>query len=174
MLKKINIFLNNATYKSKLKVLIYESELRKYISSGDLHFFNTPVTLTFKERERHMANLQKMLSEDNHVEIRLIDGQFIEDIPTDNPSFYLSKNLKFIKVHPVSGKNDYSILRERRIKKLSDSLFEQLWNYAGDLILIDKDDILDSLLTNTFFSFFYLCHFIYLLSGYFLLSISFF
>lgn len=84
-----------------------------------------------------------MLSEDNHVEIRLIDGQFIEDIPTDNPSFYLSKNLKFIKVHPVSGKNDYSILRERRIKKLSDSLFEQLWNYAGDLILIDKDDILD-------------------------------
>ena len=142
-LKKINIFLNNATYKSKLKVLIYESELRKYISSGDLHFFNTPVTLTFKERERHMANLQKMLSEDNHVEIRLIDGQFIEDIPTDNPSFYLSKNLKFIKVHPVSGKNDYSILRERRIKKLSDSLFEQLWNYAGDLILIDKDDILD-------------------------------
>mgnify|MGYP004612079601 FL=1 len=90
-----------------------------------------------------MANLQKMLSEDNHVEIRLIDGQFIEDIPTDNPSFYLSKNLKFIKVHPVSGKNDYSILRERRIKKLSDSLFEQLWNYAGDLILIDKDDILD-------------------------------
>ena len=107
----INIFLNNATYKSKLKVLIYESELRKYISSGDLHFFNTPVTLTFKERERHMANLQKMLSEDNHVEIRLIDGQFIEDIPTDNPSFYLSKNLKFIKVHPVSGKNDYSILR---------------------------------------------------------------
>ena len=90
-----------------------------------------------------MANLQKMLSEDNHVEIRLIDGQFIEDIPTDNPSFYLSKNLKFIKVHPVSGKKDYSILRERRIKKLSDSLFEQLWNYAGDLILIDKDDILD-------------------------------
>lgn len=90
-----------------------------------------------------MANLQKMLAEDNHVEIRLIDGQFIEDIPTDNPSFYLSKNLKFIKVHPVSGKNDYSILRERRIKKLSDSLFEQLWNYAGDLILIDKDDILD-------------------------------
>lgn len=62
-LKKINIFLNNATYKSKLKVLIYESELRKYISSGDLHFFNTPVTLTFKERERHMANLQKMLTE---------------------------------------------------------------------------------------------------------------
>ena len=106
-------------------------------------FLNNPVTLTFKERERHMANLQKMLSEDNHVEIRLIDGQFIEDIPTDNPSFYLSKNLKFIKVHPVSGKNDYSILRERRIKKLSDSLFEQLWNYAGDLILIDKDDILD-------------------------------
>ena len=47
-LKKINLFLHNVTYKSKLKVLIHESELRKYMSSGKLHFFNTPVTLTFK------------------------------------------------------------------------------------------------------------------------------
>ena len=29
-IKKINIFLHNATYKSRLRVLIYEYELRKY------------------------------------------------------------------------------------------------------------------------------------------------
>ena len=62
---------------------------------------------------------------------------------TDNPSFYLSKNLKFIKVHPVSGKNDYSILRDTNFKKMSDNLFDKLWNYGEELILSDKDDILD-------------------------------
>ena len=37
-LKKINLFLHNVTYKSKLKVLIHESELRKYMSSGNYTF----------------------------------------------------------------------------------------------------------------------------------------
>ena len=37
-LKKINVFLHNMTYKSKLKVLLYESELRKYMSSGQIPF----------------------------------------------------------------------------------------------------------------------------------------
>ncbi|MEG1411619.1 MAG: hypothetical protein RSD36_17420 [Terrisporobacter sp.] len=143
-LKKINVFLHNATYKGKLKVLIYESELRKYMSSGCLHFFNTPVNLTFRERERHIEFIEKMLTENNDVEIRLVDGNFVEDFRhTDNPSFYLSKNLKFIKVHPVSGKNEYSILRDNEMKKMSDSLFDNLWNYEGELILIDKDDILE-------------------------------
>lgn len=143
-LKKINVFLHNATYKGKLKVLIYESELRKYMSSGCLHFFNTPVTLTFKERERHIEYIEKFLEENNQVEIRLVDGNFVEDFRhADNPSFYLSKNLKFIKVHPVSGKNDYSILRDNEIKKMADNLFDKLWNYGGDLILIDREDILE-------------------------------
>ena len=143
-LKKINVFLHNATYKCKLKVLIYESELRKYMSSGCLHFFNTPVNLTFKERERHIEHIEEFLKENNQVEIRLVDGNFVEDFRhADNPSFYLSKNLKFIKVHPVSGKNDYSILRDNEIKKMADDLFDKLWNYSGDLILIDREDILE-------------------------------
>ena len=78
-LQKINLFLHNVTYKSKLRVLIYESELRKYMSSGKLHFFNTPVTLTFKERERHIEYIEKILTESNDVEIRLVDGDFVDD-----------------------------------------------------------------------------------------------
>ena len=114
------------------------------MSSGCLHFFNTPVHLTFKERERHIAFIEKILSEDNDIEIRLIEGNFVEDFRhADNPSLYLSKNLKFIKVHPVSGMNEYSILRDNEIKKMANNLFHDLWNYGGDLLLIERDDILD-------------------------------
>ena len=48
-LNKINLFLQNITYKSKLKVLIYEAELQRYISTGCLRFFNIPITLTFDQ-----------------------------------------------------------------------------------------------------------------------------
>lgn len=143
-LKKINVFLENVTYKSNLKVLIYESELRKYMSSGKLHFFNTPVTLTFKERERHIAYIEKMLTESNDVEIRLVDGDFVDDFKNkENPSLYLSKNLKFTKVHPESGKNDYFIITDTEFKNMCTDLFDTLWNDRSDIVLSNKDEMLD-------------------------------
>lgn len=143
-LKKINVFLHNATYKSKLKVLIYELELRKYLSSGCIHFFNNPVTLTFKERERHIEYIEKILMESDDVEIRLVDGNFIEDFKNnDNPSLYLSKNLKFTKMHPVSGKNYYSIISDPDFRGMCDSLFEKLWNDKKDIVLDNKQEILE-------------------------------
>ena len=143
-LKKINLFLHNVTYKSNLKVLVYESELRKYMSSGKLHFFNTPVTLTFKERERHIEYIEKILNESNGVEIRLIDGDFIDDFKNkENTSLYLSKNLKFTKVHPESGKNDYFIISDNEFKGMCTDLFDRLWNSSFDIIISNKEEILD-------------------------------
>lgn len=143
-LKKINLFLQNVTYKSKLKVLIHESELRKYMSSGKLHFFNTPVTLTFKERERHIEYIEKILTESNDVEIRLVDGDFVDDFKNkENPSLYLSKNLKFTKVHPESGKNDYFIISDTEFKGMCTDLFDKLWNTRTDIIISNKEEMLD-------------------------------
>ena len=141
-LKKINIFLQNATYKSKLKVLIYEAELRKYLSSGCLHFFNTPVNLSFKERERHIEYLEKILMESNEVEIRMIDGNFIDDFRNnDNPSLYLSKSLKISKMHPISGKNYYSILSDIKFKEMCDELFDEIWNNKTDVVIDNREEI---------------------------------
>ena len=143
-LKKINLFLHNVTYKSKLKVLIHESELRKYMSSGKLHFFNTPVTLTFKERERHIEYMEKILNESNDVEIRLVDGDLVDDFKNkENPSLYLSRNLKFTKVYPESGKNYYFIISDNEFKGMCTDLFDKLWNARTDSIISNKDEILD-------------------------------
>ena len=143
-LQKINLFLHNVTYKSKLRVLIYESELRKYMSSGKLHFFNTPVTLTFKERERHIEYIEKILNESNDVEIRLVDGDFVDDFKNkENPSLYLSRNLKFTKVHPDSGKNDYFIISDTEFKNMCTDLFDKLWNTRTDIVISNKEEMLD-------------------------------
>ena len=143
-LKKINLFLQNVTYKSKLKILLYESELRKYMSSGKLHFFNIPVTLTFKERERHIAYIEKILHESNDIEIRLIDGDFVDDFKNkENPSLYLSKSLKFTKVHPMSGKNDYFIISDNEFKGMCTDFFDSIWNTRADVIISDKDEMIE-------------------------------
>lgn len=143
-LQKINLFLHNVTYKSKLRVLIYEAELRKYMSSGKLHFFNTPVTLTFKERERHIEYIEKILTESNDVEIRLVDGDFVDDFKNkENPSLYLSRNLKFTKVHPDSGKNDYFIISDTEFKNMCTDLFDKLWNTRTDIVISNKEEMLD-------------------------------
>lgn len=143
-LQKINLFLHNVTYKSKLRVLIYESELRKYMSSGKLHFFNTPVTLTFKERERHIEYIEKILTESNDVEIRLVDGDFVDDFKNkENPSLYLSRNLKFTKVHPDSGKNDYFIISDTEFKNMCTDLFDKLWNTRTDIVISNKEEMID-------------------------------
>ena len=143
-LQKINLFLHNVTYKSKLRVLIYEAELRKYMSSGKLHFFNTPVTLTFKERERHIEYIEKILTESNDVEIRLVDGDFVDDFKNkENPSLYLSRNLKFTKVHPDSGKNDYFIISDTEFKNMCTDLFDNLWNTRTDIVISNKEEMLD-------------------------------
>ncbi|MCH1958449.1 hypothetical protein [Romboutsia hominis] len=114
------------------------------MSSGCLHFFNIPVTLTFKERERHIEYIEKILMESNDVEIRLVDGDFVDDFrEKENPSLYLSKNLKFTKVHPNSGQNDYFIISDNDFKNMCNNLFDTLWNDRKDIVLDKKEEILD-------------------------------
>lgn len=143
-LRQINIFLQNVTYISKIKVLIYEAELRKYISSGELKFFNIPIKLNLEQRERHIRYIEKIVKESENVEMKLIDGHFIEDFKNnEDPSLYLSRGLKLIKTQPTSSSNDYVIIKDNEFKNLCDELFEVLWDHRKDIVIDDKEDILE-------------------------------
>lgn len=143
-LKKINIFLHNLTYKSELKVLIYQSEINKYISSGELSFFNIPVTLNFKQREKHIRHLEKILKESNDIEIRIIDGKIVEDFKNEeNASMFLSKDMKMIKMNIQKEKHQYAIAIDDDFKNMCDDLFDAMWEMEEDLICKDKLYILD-------------------------------
>lgn len=145
-LKQINIFLQNVTYKSKLRVLIYESELRKYISSGELTFFGIPTIFSFKQRERHIKYLEKILKESNDVEVRLIEGKLINELNiTENTSIFLSKNLKFIKTNPqkIDKKFEYAIIIDDEFKNICNDLFEKIWEERKDIVSDDRSYIID-------------------------------
>ena len=141
-LRKINMFLQNVTYTSKLKVLIYESGLESYISSGKLNFFNIPVELTLEQRERHINHIEKIITESKNVEVKLINGNFIEDFKDNkNASLYLSKTLTLLKVNPEKEINDYSIVRDSEFKHICDKFFDSIWE--NDIVVNDKEDVLE-------------------------------
>ncbi|MPM28313.1 hypothetical protein SDC9_74834 [bioreactor metagenome] len=143
-LRKINIFLQNITYKSDLKVLIYESEISKYISSGELSFFNIPIKLTVKQRERHLKFLEKIMKESKGIDVRMIEGKIVDEINNEeNPSIFLSKNLKIIKMNMDDKMNGYAIATDDNLKNICDDLFNIIWEEKSNLVSRDKDYILD-------------------------------
>ena len=143
-LQKINLFLQNVIYTSNLKVLIYESELKRYISTGEIRFFNTPVTLNFKQREKHIKYIEDMLNKSEKINIRLVEDNFIEEFSYNvDSSLYLSKNIKMTSVHPSEDINDYLIIRDNEFESICDNLFELLWNNREDVVIKDKEEVID-------------------------------
>ena len=133
-LNKINLFLQNITYKSKLKVLIYEAELQRYISTGCLRFFNIPITLTFDQVKSHINHMEKIIKESDLVQIKLVDGDFVESFKDNkNPSLYLSKNMKFFKIDNENNINDYAVIRDNKFKSICDEFYTTIWEKDNKL-----------------------------------------
>ena len=152
-LKKINMLLQNVVYKSKLKVLIYELDIRRYISGGELNFFNTPVKLTFEQRERHINYIRKIIEEYDNVDIKLIDGDFVEEFKdTKDTSIYLSKTLKMMTINPRENQNDYAIIKDSEFKHICDEFFGILWNKDSDIVVKNKAEILERMVKTLIFA----------------------
>lgn len=145
-LSKINIVLQNITYKSKIKVLMYSSEIKKYMSSGKINFFNTPIELTLDQRKQHINYLKDIIMDSDNIEIKLVDGDFVEYFEKyKNPSLYLSKNIKLIQTDHDNGISDYAIIKDQDFKHTCDKFYKTIWEEERDIIVRDKDEILDIL-----------------------------
>lgn len=145
-LENINVFLHSVTYRSNVKILVYESELKKYISSGKLRFFNKEIILTFEEREKHLKYIEKLIQESDNVEIKLVDGNFVDDFKdTEDPSLYLSKNMKILPTEPKCGVDDYGIIMDKEFKGICDEFFDNIWKESNDVVISDKYEILERL-----------------------------
>lgn len=142
-LRQINIFLQSIIYKSNIKVLIYETELMKYISNGEAIFFNRPIKLTLAQVEKHIKNMEKIIKNNESIEIKLIENNILDDFNSDlKPSIYLSKNLKIIKMNPDKF-NNYAIVKDFEFNKICDELFDKSWNGNSGKFVDEKDEILD-------------------------------
>jgi len=140
-IEKVNIVLQNITYKSKIKVLIYVSEIKRYISSGEINFLNNPVKLSFEQRKEHINYLKDIIKNNDNIEVKLVAGDFVEYFKNyPNPCLYLSKSIKLIQTN-----HDYAIVRDKEFKDICDKFYKKIWEEPNDIIISDKDEILDIL-----------------------------
>ena len=143
-LRQINTFLQNIIYKSNIKVLIYEPELMRYISTGEVTFFNIPIKLTLDQMERHIKNIEQIIRNHDEVEIKFIENNILDDFNPDlKPSIYLSKNLKLIKMSPGDEFSDYAVVKDFEFNKVCDGLFDKSWNTKTEKFISEKGEILD-------------------------------
>lgn len=140
-LSQINAILQNIIYKSNLKVLIYESELMRYISKREITFFNIPIKLTLEQMKSHINNVEGIINNKN-IEVKLIKEEFVE-VTELKPSIYLSKNLKIIKNNPEDNINDYAIIKDIEFSKVCDELFKQLWEQEEEILSSRHDEIIE-------------------------------
>ena len=130
-LKNIDAILQNAIYKSNIQILMYENAIRQYISNGRLSFFNTTITLSLEQRQRHIEYMEKILKENEDIDIKLINGNLVDDFKNkENPTAYLSRNINIIKGNfdeYSEYENKYLIIRDNRLDNIFKRFFKEVW-----------------------------------------------
>ena len=96
------------------------------------------------QREKHIKYIEKIVKESESVEIKLVEGKFVEQYKdVKDPSLYLSKTMKIAKCHSHNGVNDYVLIKDNDLKGLCDELFNVLWEKRKDIVISDREDILE-------------------------------
>ena len=142
-LDKINAILQNATYNSDIQVLMYESGLRKYISTGKLSFFNKQVVLDFDQRQRHIEYMEKMFKEQDNIDIRFINGDLVEAMKNNsNPTLYLSKVNNYLKIQDNDGDSKYLFVKDKRLDNILNDFFKTVWKSEDYKINTNREEII--------------------------------
>lgn len=140
-IKRIDTILQNATYNTKIDLLIYESALRKYVANGEATFFNIPVKLTTEQRRRHINHLYNLVKENENIDVRFIEHELVDEFKTEErPSLFTSKNMTFIKENANEASNDYLIIKEKNLDSIMKSFFDKVWNERNDVVQDKKKE----------------------------------
>lgn len=141
MYQKNFMIMQNATLVSHLQVLIYESTFSKYILDGQMDFFGKHITLDIPQRERHITYMKDIFFKNPYMEVRLIDGSFVEDFKKfDNPSLYLSDNLSYLRIESASARPIY-LVKQKELMEMFASFFEHIWTQRYDIVITDTQII---------------------------------
>jgi|GEM_PF-4012519 len=123
------------------RIMIYESALMSMASTGELDFFNYHIELDVNER-RQVLEFVKQIAETK--EIKLVEGGFSSDFQyITNPCLFKSDTDCYVRLENDMYRNNILVLNDRAVKKLFDSFYENIWNGRKDVVISDKDKVID-------------------------------
>lgn len=140
-LKKIDTILQNATYNANLDIVMFESVFRKYVSNGNITFFNKPITLNLEQRQKHINHMKKLIYENENINLRIIENSLLDDLKVEEkPSLYLSKNISFLKERSNRNSENYMIVNDKKLDKILKKFFEKVWIERKNINSDDKEE----------------------------------
>ena len=129
-LRNIDTILQNATYRSRLQIIMHESKLRTYISTGKMSFFNVPIKLNIDQRQRHIEYMEKIFRENEDIKIKLVQDNLVEDFKYNkDTSIYLSNNVSYLKqdAEDRNKEGEYLIVKDKKMDKMFKQFFDEVW-----------------------------------------------
>lgn len=140
-LERNYMIMQNATMVSPIQILLYESTLSKYMLDGEMDFFTIPITMDIRQRQRHISYMRELFYKNPYIEVRFIDGFFIEDFKKfDNPSLYVSETLSYLRIHSDHSYRLHLVL-QKEASELFFQFFEEIWEHRQDIVLRDAEAI---------------------------------
>lgn len=131
---------------SNLKILIPSHTLYDFLLNGEIRFFNKKMVLTKEERERYFLQMHKFFAEHDNIQIRLINGNFVEELKNfSNISIYLSDTINYITMELENIENDILIIKDKDIIEILNDFYYEVWENRDDIIIYDKKLILDKI-----------------------------
>lgn len=131
------MIMQNTTMVSPIQILLYETTLSNYMLDGEMDFFTIPITMDIRQRQRHISYMKDLFYKNPYIEVRFIDGFFIEDFKKfDNPSLYLSETLSYLRIHSNHSYHMHLVL-QKEVSELFFQFFEEIWEHCQDIVLRD-------------------------------------
>lgn len=134
-IKNIDVVLNNATYNSEMRVLLYEQTLNNYVLTGELSFFNKKIKVSVQERKAHIKHMIHLLQNNPNIKVKIIKGYFIEEfMQYDNPSCYLSSILNYLRISSSHTDKTLWVIKDEKLNEIYKRFYEEAWENRGDIV----------------------------------------
>lgn len=127
--KRVNSILHNAYCNNKIQAVIYESAIRKFVTTGEITYFNMPIKLSVEQRRKHLKNIYDLLTDNENIEIKIIEDDLESEFKIeDKPVLFISRTMSFTKEKNNEIGNDYLIVRDKNLELLFKEFFSAVWN----------------------------------------------
>jgi len=139
--RKAHMLSNRILEEGETRVMIYESALTGLMLFGELDFFNNKVILTPEQRKVQLEHIAVLLSSEK-LAVRLVDGGFSDDFRfITNPCVFLADSIDYLRLDNNYYEKNILLVRDRKMKDVFDTFFEQIWTKREDVVIEDKDII---------------------------------
>ena len=148
-IQNIHLLVEEVMQKSKIRVLLYETALIQFSITGELDFYNNRIFLDTKQREQCLSYIQKLIQEENMMELRIIQGHFVMDFQFKaNPGVFLSSNLCYLRLDSQNIPNNVTLINTNAGKKMFRHFFEEIWTFPKKNIVVSEKEKLEEILAH--------------------------